>query len=171
VTGVAGKSSDCAQTVDDLVKLATPMNRTPPELQSIGVGRNMAWDAVNGRFRMGHNDPKLGVSGFQEGLIANGQGADVYKHIYGVGGGTLIGDRYVGAPGLPGRAGLTGTEAVTAQFNEDHSAALGGRLESWAELADDYAGKQVGLYMLDRINGKINESQLHDALFHILCSH
>ena len=108
---------------------------------------------------------------FQEGLVTNGQGADVYKHIYEVAGGVLIGDRYVGFPGLPGRAGMTGTEAVTAQINQDRAEASDGRLEAYSELADDYAATQVGLHMLDRINGQTSNLQLSYALFSILCSY
>lgn len=163
--------SDCQKTVDDLVNRQR-YRQLSAQATAVTIGRYMAWAAVNGRFRKGHDDASLGTSGFQAGLVANGQGADVYKHIYGVAGGTLIGDRTAGViPGLPGRAGMTGNENVTAQINDDQAAASNGRLESYAELADDYAGMQVGSYMLDRIAGKIDNLQLSDALFHILCSY
>jgi RHS repeat-associated protein len=170
-TNPTSTKSDCRKTVEDLVNRVR-YQQLSAQATAVTAGRYMAWDAVNGRFRHGHDNRNLGTTGFQAGLTANGQGADVYKHIYGVAGGILIGDRTVGIiPGLPGRAGMTGNENVNAQINEDRASASNGRLESYAELADDYAGEAVGRDMLDRVNGQMSNLQLSDALFHQLCSY
>jgi len=48
---------------------------------------------------------------------------------------------------------MTGNQAVNAQIKEDKEQIKSGRLESVAEVADDYAAKSVGRYMQDRLKG------------------
>jgi hypothetical protein len=132
----------------------------------------MANEAVNGRYRLGHHDPRpLPVDGFKTELTNNGQGADVYKHIYGVAGAVLIGDSYAGFKGATGRMGLTGYQNIQAQLKEDMDQAAHGRKESETELRDDYAAIAVGGAMLKANKDRSSPEALRGALFDILCSH
>jgi hypothetical protein len=138
---------------------------------TLGLGRDMGYEAAYGKYVKGNQDPRpLPVDGFKNELTNNGQGADVYKHIYGIAGAVLIGDYYVGAPGLPGRAGLTGWQTVFAQVQDDRLAAAGGRLESETELRDDFAGVEVGKAMLNANKERTRPEYLQRRLFDSLCS-
>jgi hypothetical protein len=113
----------------------------------------------------------LPVDGFKTELTNNGQGADVYKHIYGVAGAVLIGDSHAIASGVPGRGGLTGYQNIQRQLSEDMDQAAHGGKESETEVRDDYAGIAVGGAMLKANKERSRPEALRNTLLDILCSH
>lgn len=90
---------------------------------------------------------------FQDRLTEYGQDGDVYRHILFVAGTIMAGDSH-----------------IRSRFIAyDKKQADGGRKESIAELADDYAGIEVGNLMDRAWNGKLNPDQLQEALTRELC--
>ena len=88
----------------------------------------MGREAAYGKYTAGNLDPNpLPVDGFKRDLINNGQGADVYKHIYGIAGAVLIGEFPIISKywpfSAPSRARMTGYEVVKAQIEDDRRAA------------------------------------------------
>ena len=129
-------------------------------------------------FSQGHADPNLGVTGFQQYLIAGGQGADVYKHIYGVAGAVLIGTHYVAGgfsitPQPGARSARTGWNLAQAQLDADKAQQNdpAHRAEAAAEVADDYAAIDTGKWMGQAINGDLTSDQLRQNIFNRLCDH
>ena len=90
---------------------------------------------------------------FQDQLTEHGQGGDVYRHILFVAGTVLAGER----------------RARERFIAYDKKQADGGRKESIAELADDYAGIKVGELMDRAWNGKLDPDGLQSALQRELC--
>ena len=164
-------TSSCGKTVDDLVNKVIDLGGAPA---TVGLGRDMGMEAAYGKYTKGNLDPNpLPVDGFKRNLIDNAQGADVYKHIYGIAGAVLIGESYVISKywpfSVPGRARMTGSEVAKAQIADDRTAAAGGRTESETELRDDEAGLDVGFAMLKAAKEPTSPKVLGRTLFDILC--
>jgi len=175
-TGQQDKS-DCARFVDNLVRLEKEYaNGTGAEANTVAMGTRMGYDSVNDLGK-GHDDPRFTVGGFKDDLIRDGQLGDVYKHVVGMAGATMIGDHYV-AYGFRVRNGRTGNEVGAAQMAQDidqrdhperhpgHSAA-----EAATEVRDNIAGQAVGGFLRDRLFGRISETELRNKLFDTLCDH
>jgi YD repeat-containing protein len=98
------------------------------------------------------------INGFKPELVANGQDADVYRHILFTAGNALL--------GTPG--GDTENQAFRAY---DWAQAKEGRLESIAELADDDAGMEVGGRMLHAAKAGVHADYwgLKREIMDILC--
>jgi YD repeat-containing protein len=169
--------SDCANVVDDLVSRAPKAVMGSRSDMQAAAGRVMGLLAKN-KFSQGHADPNLGVTGFQQYLIAGGQGADVYKHIYGVAGAVLIGTHYVAGgfsitPQPGARSARTGWNLAQAQLDADKAQQNdpAHRAEAAAEVADDYAAIDTGKWMGQAINGDLTSDQLRQNIFNRLCDH
>jgi YD repeat-containing protein len=163
-------SSSCARTIDDLVNRTIDLGGAA----TVGLGRDMGREAAYGKYTRGNQDSRpFPIDGFKTNLIDNGQGADVYKHIYGIAGGVLIGDFYVIAKDWPWprRGSLTGWQNVIAQVQDDLNAAQGGRKESETELRDDFAGIEVGRSMVRANKDRTRPEVLQRTLFDILCDY
>ena len=83
---------------------------------------------------------------FKDELTEYGQGGDVYRHILFVAGTIMAGDSHIRSKFIA----------------YDQKQADGGRKESIADLADDYAGIEVGKFMDRAWNGKLDADQLQD---------
>jgi hypothetical protein len=180
------KRSDCADTVDDLVKRA--QDHEPiyiADRAAMRIGQKMAMKARTGYsygFRGGRNNNSLGTTGFRADLIRHGQGADVYLHLYGMAGAVLIGEFKVGTiiDGLPvprfggdrnRELNMTGYEVAQAQLDLDIAERDGGKLEAIAEVNDDVAAIDVASNMREFLKGRIDKSTLRDLIFKQLCDY
>jgi len=169
--------SDCGTFVDQLVALARKQTKGARNLYKVNVGRGMGVGAKN-RFGGGHDDPDLKnkTDGFHQYLISGGQGADVYKHIFGIAGGVLIGNRYIGMTVTPqpgARPADIGWEVVYSQLDADKAQLNDPRHkdEAEAEVNDDYAGIDVGKWMGQAIDGTMTQNELREKIFNRLCDH
>jgi hypothetical protein len=177
VAAPQNSTSDCGRLVDELVKLAVKQPRGVRSAAKVNMGRTMGYAAKN-RFGGGHGDPNLKVGGFQQYLIAGGQGADVYKHVYGVAGAVLIGNRFV-AGGMavtpqPGALpATTGWGVAYSQLNADKAQmnVPNHHNEAVAEVADDYAGIDIGKWMGQSIDGTLSQDELRKKVFNRLCDY
>jgi hypothetical protein len=98
------------------------------------------------------------ISGFRPALTANGQGADVYRHILFTAGNAMLGNV----------AGDAENDVFRAY---DWAQAQSGRQESLAELADDDAGMEVGRRMLGTATAGVHAdyNALKREIMGILC--
>ena len=125
----------------------------------------------------GNGNNVFGISGFLSKFTSGGQGADVYKHVAGALGATLIGNNRVDPSGISGET-RTGNEVFNAQNEEDrkqennptpnHTAA-----EAQAELAGNAAGQKIA-YNIQSItqnsrDRKVNFNKIMNAAYKILC--
>ena len=102
----------------------------------------------------------------------------VYKHVYGVAGAVLIGNR-LAAGGLaitpqPGaQPATTGWGLVYSQWNIDKAQMSDPthHNEAVAEVADDYAGIDIGKWMGQAIDGTLSQDELRNNIFNRLCDH
>jgi hypothetical protein len=173
----APQNSDCAKLVDDLVARASKRPKGMRNDLKANLGRFMGYDAKN-KFGKGHSDPSLGISGFQDYLIAGGQGADVYKHIYGVAGAVLIGNNAVAfgvkiTPQPGARPEKRGWGLVYSQLDADQAQMNDPKHhnEAVAEVADDYAGIDIGKWMGQSMDGTLSQDELRKNIFNRLCDH
>jgi len=169
------KPSDCADLVAKLVTYAMSGNLQnrqidgPDPFYEVGV-------RVMREAGRPHDFHPMEGSGFKPELYANGQDSDVYLHIYGFAGGTILGNRYI-AFGLEFDSaqvsGRTGQQFVERQLAQDRLDAQGANGHSIAggetEVLDDLAGIAVGNLMKSAIVGNQNESSLSEQLRAILC--
>jgi YD repeat-containing protein len=176
-TGQSNESA-CARLAGSLVHYVIRYlsDVSEPDHASAQLGGFMAQLAIN-TYGKGHDDPNLKTDGFKDALVKDGQGGDVYKHIYGHAGMTLLGNRYLFL-GFSVRGGKTGDEIREAQLAQDidqrdhpnkypgHSA-----LEAATEVRDDIAARAVGEFMRDRFSSKINNTELRQNIFDTLCDH
>jgi hypothetical protein len=137
------------------------------------IGRSMAYLAVN-TFGKGHDDPKLTTDGFKNDLVKDGQGGDVYKHIYGHAGAMLIGNSGARLP-IFGKSGYQYTDENLALDidQRDHPEKYPGHsaAEAATEVRDDYAARDIGRLMGQRMHGNISRDDLRQRIFSILCEH
>ncbi|MEK6283684.1 MAG: hypothetical protein AABN95_25295, partial [Acidobacteriota bacterium] len=168
---VRAKSTDCSDLVNNLVNHAMNGNA---ELRNgddyadpfMTVGLNLLRQAA-----APFDFHPMEGSGFKPELYSGGQNSDLYRHIYGMAGGTLVGDRYVAfgleIPGGQVRA-RTGTEFVQRQMAQDRRDALVTPTGA-TEVRDNLAGITIGNLMSSGIAGSINEGSLRRQIYDILC--
>ena len=106
--------------------------------------------------RYGHN----GYEGFKDELTAGGQNSEVYPHVLGIAGATVIGNP-------------VGDSIATANHIKDRWQQYHGderqRKEAPAEVADNFAGIKVGIAMWNYIAVRQDEGKLRQTLTSILC--
>jgi hypothetical protein len=137
------------------------------------TGRAMAYLGVN-TFGKGHDDPSLTIDGFKDDLIRDGQGGDVYKHIYAHAGAILIGTSGAKLPifGKPGYQYSDENLALDID-QRDHPEKYPGHsaAEAATEVRDDYAARDIGALMGQRMHGNISRDDLRQQVFNILSDH
>lgn len=156
------EKSSCEKFVDNLVSRTD--YKVPTKATAANVGRVMGYNAKN---QFSRNSKSFAVDGFRPELVSNGQGGDVYKHILGHAGATMIGNAKLYGWG-GGRTGFEISEAEEAidrrQLDDPNH-----RREAETELRDNAAGRQVGDLMRQRILGDISRDDLKKGLMNILC--
>jgi len=169
------KPSDCAELVATLVEYAMTGNAQNRQLDRPDAFYEVGVRVMREAGRPHDFHPMEG-SGFKPELYANGQDSDVYLHIYGFAGGTILGNRYI-AFGLEFQGGQvrgrTGTQFVERQMEQDKLDAQGGNghnpAQGATEVLDNYAGIEVGNLMKSAIVGDIDKSTLQKQIYGILC--
>jgi hypothetical protein len=130
----------------------------------------MAYLAVN-TFGKGHDNPSLTVDGFNNDLITNGQGGDVYKHVYGHAGAILIGNNSARLLGKTGYQYSDENLALDIDQRDNPSKYPGhSQAEAIIEVNDTMAGRRIGALMGQRIHGSISRDSLRKQIFDILCA-
>ena len=147
------ENPSCVAFVNDLVRWATNPKWYSPQIKA-DLGVTMMRIAVQNPFNKAMPYSKGNpTNGFKDNLTDYGQNGDVYRHILFVAGAVLAGEN-----------------RVKNEFIAwDKKQADGGRKESLAELADDYAGEQVGQLMNKAWDGEIRPDDLQTGLMRILC--
>jgi hypothetical protein len=164
------EENDCQRFVESLINLAKSQNHWthgPDVHQRMRVGAVLADRYIP----EGHPARKVlgsllsktdpielpGVTGFKAELIAGGQGQEAYRHIAGAAAAVLEGfSMLVDLQNSEDRRQLH-----AAQDDVD-------KAERIAELADNEAGRQVGLALKQFLNEQITEEMLRRQLLDIL---
>jgi hypothetical protein len=130
------------------------------------IGGALAYLGVN-TFGKGHDDPSLTTDGFKSDLISGGQGGDVYKHIYGHAGAILIGNSGAKLP-VFGKSGYQySNDNLALDIDQrDHPEKYPGQTtaEGAAEVRDDYAARDIGALMGQRMHGNMNRDDLRQRI-------
>jgi len=172
---VRAKPTDCLDLVNTLVNYAMAGHHIAR--QGVSDPYRAVGLALFQQVNAGFDFHRMEGSGFKRELYAGGQNSDLYRHIYGMAGGTVLGDRYV-AFGLeiPGGqvSARTGTEFVQRQMAQDRLDAQGANGHSIAggvaELADNFAGIAIGDLINSGIAGGIDQKSLRGKIYGILCA-
>jgi RHS repeat-associated protein len=145
--------SACSSFVDHLLDIAAAVHRSQ-------IGRVFLLEAQ----ALGNSGIQLATDGFRPELVANNQGGDVYRHVYGHAGGVLD------------QLGIGAAMAGIAEWKDRRQLSKDpGRLETLAELAGNEAGREVGraLESLYGDEGHLGEGSditgVKEKLLDILC--
>jgi hypothetical protein len=166
---VSTKKSSCGQFIDQLLSLTL-------------LGGGDAWlGRVMGGLALGlgTDAKKKPTDGFKTELIGRNreQGGDVYKHILGHAGATLIGNSYVNPnPLYRGVLGNLETGNMRSQRELDsdwaqlNNASVDHTVEEiHAEINGDYIGRKVGDILKGLTSGTVSTSNARKQIFNKLC--